>query len=338
LHESLGGGTPVRRRQKSPQDLSSLDSGEDSGINGSSLPKEMSAESGHIGRLKVVRALVATARPRQWGKNLLVYVAPATAGVLTEPASAARASLTFVSFCLAASGLYFVNDLVDSPVDRTHPAKRHRPIAAGAISPRLAVLVATIMLGTALLIALSIGIDVCAVVAGYVSLGLAYTFVLRNVVLIDIAAIAGGFLLRAAAGGFAVNVPLSSWFLMVASFGSLFIAAGKRHAEYIHLGPEGVRYRSVLREYSDAFLRYVKYSASTVAITAYSLWAFEGAAGRTVWSGLSIIPFVLGIFRYSLLLETGRGSDPDELLFSDAALVMLGFLWIALVAIGVYMD
>jgi decaprenyl-phosphate phosphoribosyltransferase len=325
----------VRRRKRSLQDLSRPGSREDSGISGS-LSNEARAESDLTGRVKAARALVATARPRQWGKNLLVYAAPATAGVLSEPASAARASLAFLSFCLAASGLYFVNDLVDRPVDRTHPVKRHRPIAAEAVAPMLAVWCAAILIVTALLVALAIGIDVCAVIAGYVSLGLAYTFVLRNVVLIDIAAIAGGFLLRAAAGGFAVNVPLSSWFLMVASFGSLFIAAGKRHAEYIQLGENGVRYRSVLSEYSDGFLRYVKYCASTVAITAYSLWAFEGVAGRTVWSGLSIIPFVLGILRYSLLLETGRGSDPDELLFSDAALITLGFLWIALVTIGVY--
>jgi len=180
------------------------------------------------------------------------------------------------------------------------------------------------------------GPGLLGVLAGYVGLSVAYTLVLRDIALIDLAAISGGFLLRAVAGGVAADVPLSMWFLMVAGFGSLFLAAGKRHAEYVQLGDARAEHRKSLREYSEPYLRYVQYASSTVVMAAYALWAFEGVAGGSLWSELSIIPFVLGIFRYALLLEHGRGAAPEEVVFSDVPLLVLGAAWIVLVATGVY--
>jgi decaprenyl-phosphate phosphoribosyltransferase len=140
------------------------------------------------------------------------------------------------------------------------------------------------------------------------------------------------------AGGVATDVPLSMWFLMVAGFGSLFLAAGKRHAEFVQLGEERARHRKSLSEYSELYLRFIQYSASTVAMTAYSLWAFEGAAGGSLWSGLSIIPFVLGILRYALLLDKGRGAAPEEAVLTDPPLLVLGLSWVLLVVMGVYIQ
>jgi decaprenyl-phosphate phosphoribosyltransferase len=188
-----------------------------------------------------------------------------------------------------------------------------------------------------LVVSFGVNLELGLVMAGYVGLTLAYTFVLRDIVLLDLAAIACGFLLRAIAGGVATGVALSSWFLMVASFGSLFIAAGKRHAEYTHLGHERGSHRQTLEEYSEPFLRYIQYSASTVAIAAYGLWAFEGEAGGNVWSELSIVPFVLGILRYTLLLETGRGATPEDLVLNDPPLLLMGLGWVLMVAAGVYL-
>lgn len=282
-------------------------------------------------------SLLISMRPKQWGKNLLVFAAPATGGVLGEPDMAARALLAFVSFCFAAVGTYLINDVADRTDDRSHPEKRLRPIAAGDLPAGTAIVTATLALIAALLLAASVRPALAGVVASYVALTLAYTFLLRDFALIDVGSIAGGFLLRAVAGGVATNVELSSWFLMVAGFGSLFMATGKRHAEYLDLGQLRGDHRRTLTRYTESYLRYVQYSSSTVAITAYALWAFEGEAGGSIWSGLSVIPFVLGIFRYGMLLDRGRGATPEDLVLSDPPLLILGTVWGLLVALGVYL-
>ncbi len=282
-------------------------------------------------------AIVSTARPRQWAKNVLVFGAPATAGVLTDPAALASTIAAFIAFCLVASGVYFFNDVVDASTDRLHPTKRFRPVAAGQMSRSLAAALGALLIAVGLAIGVwGGGLSLLGVLAGYVGLSIAYMLVLRDIALIDLAAISGGFLLRAVAGGVAADVPLSMWFLMVAGFGSLFLAAGKRHAEYVQLGDARADHRKSLREYSEPYLRYVQYASSTVVMAAYALWAFEGVAGGSLWSELSIIPFVLGIFRYALLLEHGRGAAPEEVVLSDVPLLALGAAWIVLVATGVY--
>jgi decaprenyl-phosphate phosphoribosyltransferase len=286
----------------------------------------------------VVGALLATARPRQWSKNVLVFGAPITGGVLLEPTLFARTVLTFLAFCLAASGVYYVNDIVDREMDRAHPLKRRRPVAAGRLGLGLARLMAVLLLlGGLMTAALGVGAELAGVVVAYIALSLAYTFILRGLVLLDIAAVAGGFVLRAIAGGVAVDVPLSSWFLIVACFGALFIAAGKRRSEHAALGTGRGDHRRTLDEYSDQFLRYIVGSSSTVTIAAYCLWAFEGEAGRSLQSGLSIIPFVLGIYRYVMLMEGGRGGIPEDLVLTDRSLLLFGVAWVLLVGWGVYL-
>src|SRR6266571_4366621 len=172
---------------------------------------------------------------------------------------------------------------VDRPMDRAHPRKRLRPIAAGqlAVAPALAVAVLLVAGGVTVAV-WGGGLRVAAVVVAYVSLALAYTLMLRDIVLLDLAAVAGGFVLRAAAGGVAVRVPLSSWFLIVACF-----------------------------------------------------WAFEGASGRSLAAALSILPLVLGVYRYAMLLDAGRGGAPEDVVLRDRPLQLCGLLWILLVAIGV---
>lgn len=283
--------------------------------------------------------VLVAARPRQWVKNLLVFGAPATGGVLTQPEALASAGLAFLAFCLASSGMYLVNDVVDMQEDRAHPVKQRRPVASGIVSAKTAVVVGVSSALLSLVVALEGGgPPLVGVVGGYIALVLTYTFILREIALLDLAAIAGGFLLRAIAGGVATGVALSEWFLIVAAFGSLYLAAGKRHAEYIELVDDGRHGRASLSDYTESYLRYIQYSSSTIAITAYTLWAFEGAAGGTIWSALSIVPFVLGIFRYGLLIEKGRGTAPEEALLRDGALVLFGAAWVLLVALGVYLT
>jgi decaprenyl-phosphate phosphoribosyltransferase len=282
-------------------------------------------------------AIVSTARPRQWVKNLLVFGAPATGAVLTDLEAMGSVVAAFVAFCLAASGAYFFNDIVDEAGDRRHPTKRLRPIPSGEISHRTAMLVGGICVVLGLVVALlGGGLPLLGIVAAYVALTTSYVIVLRDVALLDLAAIAGGFLLRAVAGGVAAGVELSMWFLMVAGFGSLFLAAGKRRAEYVQLGDVRASHRASLHAYSEPYLRYVQYASSTVAIAAYAQWAFEGPTGGTTWSELSIIPFVIGVFRYALLLESGRGAAPEEVVLSDVPLLGMGAAWVILVGLGVY--
>jgi decaprenyl-phosphate phosphoribosyltransferase len=284
-------------------------------------------------------AVLTAARPRQWVKNLLVFGAPATGGVLTQPDALASASLAFLAFCLASSGMYFINDVVDMEEDRQHPVKRRRPIASGVLSRSAAIMIGAAATVAAMFTAFAGGgLPLTGVVAAYVATVLTYTFVLRKIALLDLAAIAGGFLLRAIAGGVATGVPLSEWFLIVASFGSLYLAAGKRHAEFIQPASESGLQRASLGQYTEPYLRYIEFSSSTIAIAAYALWAFEGAAGGTIWSALSIIPFVLGIFRYGLQVEKGRAGAPEDAILRDGVLLFFGAAWVMFVALGVYLS
>jgi decaprenyl-phosphate phosphoribosyltransferase len=285
-----------------------------------------------------VRAVVRTARPKQWLKNALVFAAPGAAGVLTEGDVLVRAILTFVVFCLAASGTYFLNDLLDREADARHPTKRHRPLAAGIVSAPTGAGVAAGLLLAALVGAVVVGgIELGAVVGAYVALTVSYSFWLKHVAVVDLGAVAAGFVLRAIGGGVAVDVPLSDWFLIVASSGSLFMIAGKRAAEHNNLGDARGDTRAILEAYSIPFLRHVRSVSSAVAITAYCVWAFEKSVGGGVpWFELSIAPFVLGMLRYALLLDADAGEAPEDLVLGDRPLQVIGLIWVALFALGVH--
>jgi decaprenyl-phosphate phosphoribosyltransferase len=292
-------------------------------------------------RSSLPRALLATARPKQWAKNILVVAAPAAAGVLGEGDVVVRVVVAFVAFCLAASGTYFFNDAMDADADRAHPVKRHRPVAAGHLGVAQAKVIGVVLLLAAVAVAAPVrGGRLALVVVVYIGLTVAYSAWLKREPVVDLAAVAAGFVLRAIAGGVAAGVPLSDWFLIVAGAGSLFIVAGKRHAEVHDLGTDSSNHRSVLAAYSPTFLTFVRAVAAGVAITAYCIWAFERSAeGDTdVWYQLSVIPFVLGILRYALLVEHGHGGAPEELLLRDRVLLAVGALWAVVFALGVHVG
>jgi decaprenyl-phosphate phosphoribosyltransferase len=163
-----------------------------------------------------------------------------------------------------------------------------------------------------------------------------YSLWLKHEAVLDLACVASGFVLRAIAGGVAVPVPISPWFLIVAGSASLFMVTGKRHAELVELGDGAVGHRRALELYSQSFLGYVRALASSATILAYCLWAFERSAevGNPVWFQLAIVPFVLAILRYALLLDQGGGGAPEELVFSDRVLLGLGAVWALLFAIA----
>ena len=290
----------------------------------------------------VVPGLLRIARPKQWVKNVLVFAAPGAAGVLTHGGALGRAIAAFAIFCLAASGTYFVNDTLDAAADRHHPVKRHRPVAAGVVTPALALLTGGLLMVASLLFAWWLaGHRLVIVMALYVAVSTAYSVRLKHEPVIDLAGLSSGFILRAIAGGVATGVVLSDWFVIVASFGSLLVAAGKRSAEHTNLGDDRALHRPVLAEYPETFLRFVRLLAASVTVTAYCLWAFERAAaiGRghhPIWFELSILPVVLAVLHLELRFERGRGGAPEDLALHDRMLQVLGLLWAVLFAIGIY--
>jgi len=283
--------------------------------------------------------LLRASRPRQWIKNVLVFAAPGAAGLSLTVDNVAPVIGAFVAWCLVSSGTYLVNDASDAEADRLHPRKRLRAVASGVVSVNVARVV-----GLSLLVvgagapALWGAPRMTGLLALYAAITLSYSLWLKEIAIIDLAAVASGFVLRAISGGVAADVPISDWFLIVASFGSLFIVAGKRHAEHVDLREGRGAHRATLEEYSLGFLGYVRSVASGVTILAYCLWAFEKAdvANAPVLFQLSIIPFVLAILRYALLLDAGRGGAPEDIVIGDRPLQLLGLFWVGLFAAGVY--
>ena len=284
-----------------------------------------------------VASLVRAGRPRQWVKNLLVLAAPVAAGVITEPEVLWAVALAFVAFSLAASGIYLVNDVRDLEADREHPVKRRRPIAAGLVSPALAIPVAVALLVAALAVALAASVQLLIVVAVYVAAQLAYSFWLKNQPVIDLCIVASGFLLRAIAGGAAVGLPLSQWFLLAAAFGSLFMVAGKRYAEIQLADRTGAKIRKSLERYSASYLRFVWALSATVLIMTYGLWAFEiRAESHSVWSVISMVPFVVAVLRYAVDIDGGNAGEPEDIALGDRVLQVLAAGWLATLLTAVY--
>jgi decaprenyl-phosphate phosphoribosyltransferase len=283
-----------------------------------------------------LRGLVRTARPHQWVKNVLVAAGPLAAGTLLARSSVLAVLVAFVGFCLAASTIYLVNDVLDVAEDRAHPTKRHRPIAAGVVSPRAAVTTAVVL--AAVVLAGSLVLDypeLALVLAVYLVLQLSYCFWLKHQPVLDLAVVSSGFLLRAVGGGVAADVDLSPWFLLVAAFGSLFMVAGKRYSE-VHLLGEGIATtRRSLELYSQSYLRFVWSIAAAATVVFYCLWAFDLQTNPTTLTQLSVIPFVLAMLRYAVDIDRGAAGEPETIVLGDRTLQLLGACWLGLFALSV---
>lgn len=286
-------------------------------------------------RESTVSALVRAMRPRQWTKNVLVAAAAFTAGAFDDPAVVLAVAGAFVAFCLCASAIYLINDIRDVEHDRRHPTKRLRPIALGTLGVRPAWTAAAVCGGTGLLLSFAVDPQLGLTMVVYALIQWSYCLWLKNEPVIDLAIVASGFLLRAIAGGVASDLPLSQWFLLVASFGSLFMVAGKRYSETLTIGAEA-QTRNSLQYYSESYLRFVWSLAAAVVITAYSLWAFEvGQDAATAWAAFSIAPFVLGLLRYAVDIDRGVAGAPEDIVLGDRVLQVLGVAWLVLVGLNV---
>ncbi len=288
-------------------------------------------------RRNSVHAIIVAARPHQWIKNVLVLAAPVLASKVTDTSVYVPTLIAFAAFCLAASGIYFINDVRDIAEDRAHPRKRFRPIAAGEVSRVVAVQIGCLLLVAALLLTLLATWQLLAVIATYEAVSLVYCLALKDEPVIDIAIIASGFLLRTVAGGSASGIALSHWFLLAAAFGSLFMAAGKRYAEAVAFGPGESETRRSLSRYSATYLRFVWSVSAAVLIMTYGLWAFEVRTETSVpWAAISMAPFVLAVLRYAVDVDAGRAGEPEDIALSDRVLEGLALVWLVFVALSVY--
>ncbi len=287
-------------------------------------------------------AIVRLMRPKQWAKNVLVAAAPGAAGRLDEPAVMWTTAIAFASFCLASSAMYAANDARDAGADRMHPSKRRRPVASGAVSVRAAYALAGIFAAASVGLSLVASWRLAVVVGLYVVTSVAYTYVLKSVSVVDMAVVASGFVLRSIAGGAAANVAISDWFLIVASFGSLFIVVTKRSSEQRELGDLAPAVRRTLADYPAAYLTFVRAVTAGIAMIGYALWAFEkaGTAQASIpWFELSIAPFVMGMLRYALVSEVGGdGGAPEDIILGDRPLVLIGIAWAVTFAAGIYLG
>ncbi|HRI98615.1 MAG TPA: decaprenyl-phosphate phosphoribosyltransferase [Nocardioides sp.] len=282
----------------------------------------------------VARALVRAVRPRQWVKNLLVVAAPLAAGELGDPDVLAATLLALVGFCLASGAVYLVNDTADRDVDRLHPTKRLRPIASGALSVPVALTAAAVLAVAAVAVGWAADPELALLIGAYLVLQLLYAVWLKHEPVLDISIVAAGFLMRAVAGGIAADLLLSQWFLLVSGFGSLFIVAGKRYSELHTLGSEAGTRRSLVR-YTDTYLRFVWSTAAGATVISYSLWAFEQSTGDIPWATISIAPFLMGLLRYAVDVDAGTAAEPEDIVFRDRVLQLIGLAWLVTVCLGV---
>jgi decaprenyl-phosphate phosphoribosyltransferase len=286
-----------------------------------------------------VDGLLRALRPKQWLKNVLVFAAPVAAGVIDESDLLLDTVAAFAAFCLAASGTYLLNDARDVDADRAHPTKRDRPIAAGLVALPVAYVLSAVLIVSAVGLGFATRAELGWTVLAYLALTTAYTVWLKHVAVLDVIAVASGFVLRAVAGAAATGVPISEWFFIVTSFGALFMVAGKRSAESAELGVDAGSIRATLGEYSTSYLGYLRAVSSGVVLVAYCLWAFESAETLPdvgLWYQLSIVPFAVAILRYAMLVDQGRGAEPEELVLADRMLLGAAASWAIIYGYAVY--
>ncbi|MGZ4166158.1 MAG: decaprenyl-phosphate phosphoribosyltransferase [Solirubrobacteraceae bacterium] len=282
------------------------------------------------------QALLALARPRQWVKNALVVGAPGAAGALGQDDVPVRVLVTCAAFCLLSAGIYALNDVRDRHEDRRHPRKARRPVAAGEISPRDAAVSGAVWIVSGLILGAAVTPMVAVVGLAYVALTVTYSWIWRRLPLLDLIALAGGFVLRAVAGGVAAPVGLSRWFVLVVTCVAVFVAAGKRLAELIRAPERRAGGRQVLRFYTHDLLSRVLALAGAGALFAYCVWAFElPDIDGIPWRPLTVIPFAVCLLRYGSLVRAGAGEAPEEILTADRTLAIAAVSWLLLFVMSV---
>jgi len=294
-----------------------------------------------------MRALLAGLRPRQWVKNGILFAGVIFSQNANDPALLLRAVGGFLIFCAVSSASYLINDFLDLERDRLHPEKRHRPMASGALKPGAGLAAAAVLLAAGLTAAARLSASFALVAATYTLLIFAYSLVLKRVIILDVLAIAVGFVLRAIAGVEVVRavdptIQISPWLEVCTLFLALFLATGKRHQELVLLDTHAATHRRTLADYSPRLLDLMMGVMTAATIIAYATYTIAPATVAKFQSPALVytIPFVVyGVFRYAyLVLERRSGGNPTEVLLTDGPLLLNTLFWLGAVAIILYID
>lgn len=296
----------------------------------SSFYKEMKATT-------MIGLILQEIRVRQYTKNVLVYAAPLFSGTLLVPDMLRRSTLAFISFCLMASAVYILNDIMDREKDRQHPTKCHRPIASGNLSLPLAVgIFCALLLGAGILSWL-VRPGLAVLLMGYFVMNIAYSVRLKHIVLVDVMIIAAGFVMRAFAGTIAIGVGASSWFIVCVFMLSMFLALAKRRSEMVLLSDNPSRQRRVLQEYSLELVNQLLTVVTAITVTSYSLFAIQADNVAEPFMLVTVPLVIYGIFRYLYLINIkGMGGKPEEVLLKDKGI--LGTCLIFVICIMIIRD
>ncbi|MBV9207619.1 MAG: decaprenyl-phosphate phosphoribosyltransferase [Actinobacteria bacterium] len=304
----------------------------------------MTAETGVTKRVAAARharrpswpiAVLRTARPRQWPKNLLVFAAPLAGATLGRRDGFVYALVAAAAFGFASVAVYFINDVVDAERDRQHPRKRFRPVAAGDLPKPHAVALGVSCAVAGLAAAAAIGEPLLvAAVAGYLALSFSYSLVLKHIPVVEVLFVASGFLLRVLGGAAATHVPPSVWFLVVCSLGAFGVAIAKRYTELTVLGDEAIRHRPVMRFYRPAALRASQLAVAALMIAAYLAWAAGQPSGARTWHLLSAVPLALALARFAVLTGRRTAVAVEDLLTRDGPMLACEASWLVLFVAG----
>jgi len=281
----------------------------------------------------MIKDLWPALRPAQWVKNVVVFAAVIFAQEYHDFNKLILAVVAFAVFCLVASSVYLVNDVIDRSRDRNHPAKKDRPIASGRVSVAMALATAAIL--AAIGFAGSVFFfdwQFWIAIGGYVVLNLLYSSILKHVVILDVMSISGGFVLRAVGGAIAVMVPISSWLLICTTLLALFLGFGKRRHELVLLGDKANDHRGILTEYSPYFLDQMIGVVTASTLVAYCFYTLSPEVQAKLGTDKLVltVPFVLyGIFRYLYLIHQRQaGGNPTHVLLNDLPLMITVLLWL----------
>jgi 4-hydroxybenzoate polyprenyltransferase len=287
----------------------------------------------------MLKQLLITMRPKQWTKNVFIFTALAFDLKLFDPVYVVKTILAAALFCILSGCVYLVNDLTDVEKDRQHPIKRHRPLASGRLSRSQAVGAAAFLPLVTLSLSFLLNVQFGLIGLAYFLIQLAYSFALKNMVILDVAVIATGFVLRVAAGSAVVEAQrFSPWLYVCMTMLALFLGFGKRRNELVVLNASAVHHRKVLQEYSPQLLDEMIALAASSFVIAYSLYTFSAANLPANKSMMLTIPFILyDIFRYLYLIhQKNKGGSPEEILIRDVPFVVSNLGWGATVLAVLY--
>ena len=280
--------------------------------------------------------LIRACRPAQWVKNFACLAGLIFSGKLFDRIALIQALLAFTGYCLAASAVYLLNDVVDLPLDRNNPTKRKRPIASGAVPIPWALSMAVFLMLLAVGSSFALNRICVAILFVYMAMNVAYTLRLKHTVLLDVGVIAFGFVLRVLYGVYAVEVKPTSWIVLCMFFLALFLGFSKRRGEMSEMGADEPTRRPVLAKYNTGFLDMILVMTATMSILCYALYTVTGYQGNATL--VVTVPLVTyGIIRYMLLVMVhGAGIAPDRLLVTDPVLLGTGALWVVLCVLIIY--